>query len=282
MAASVRQKGSDRVRRTDRQAIAEIAGSDTKFTALKDLARRHLPDPASLDSQLAKLDDPAAVKGARSVLERKVRLLFGMMKSVPDRARLMRDEKLVSRWFYHFRLSSGSGLGWPAAGLAVLLGLMGMWQPDIAALEPAYYAWRAAKANTSAADQFRAREHLTALVSEEKRGAATAKRLGLLRRDPGLPMDRVDLILRALVEPGAAGGHTPDIAGAMFAALHAGNIDTRRRVHDALQAMASACKIEILADLKAWKPTESDSDAQLEVMAARWRQAWAATTCQSA
>ena len=278
---AVRRGRDAKQRRTEDAIIVSIAADDAKLNKFVELARGRLPDAASVDDQLREIEATSQRHGARFAAERKVRLLFGLMLSVPDRYRLMLREGIIGWWQFSFRLfgDAGSSMAWLAAFVPVVAvaALLGWGGPFARSLEPSYYVWRIGKANATSADQYRSRRHLAALVADPRRGTETLSALGVVLRHPTLPMDRVDLILQTLLEAYSTGVGTT--VGTMVDALHAGNVDTRRRVHDALLPLAQSCKTAVPAELVAWKPAGGDTPSVLEGHIARWKVFWDAGPC---
>jgi hypothetical protein len=280
--AQVVRRGRDtKQRRIEDRIIAGIAADDEKLRKFIALARGRLPDAESVDTQLEALNSKVQFQGVKFVTERKVRLLLGLMLSVPDRYRLMYQESIIGWWEFRFRLfgDAGSSMAWLAAALPVLalLGLFYWGGPYLRAVEPRYYLWRVAKANATPADLYRSRLHLASLIGDENRGTGTLRGLGVVLRNPTLPMDRVDLILQTMLEAYSAG--VEQTVETMVATLHASNVDTRRRVHDALLPMAASCATKTPASLLDWKPAGGDSAAVLETNIEQWKAYWASRPC---
>lgn len=101
---------------------------------------------------------------------------------------------------------------------------------------------------------------------------ATDRLIYLLQR-PGLPMERVDLVLQTLLESRTQSPNR-DLPRKLVRALRAGSLDARTRINDALAFRASSCPADIASTLKDWKPTERDSSTTLEEKIGGWNSYW--------
>ena len=275
--ASVRESTNRREREAENVAIAGLAVDDRKFETFKELALAHSLDKEAMDAALAKIPSLSASQTTRTVRETAIRTVYGMMLPVEGFGQLMRDRHLMGSDDILARMRKYIGYGWPQLAIIAAILTVAVVKKDD--LKPDYLVWRIGKTNTSAADQHRFREdYVYEVLLKSGSGDKAVELLARLLRDPGLTMDRTEQVLLVLGEAGGAGYQTPDIAKAMIAALYVANIDVRRRSHEALTALAIACKVELVAAPAAWKSTDAVSAPDLESKISQWRSTWAPFT----
>ena len=94
-----------------------------------------------------------------------------------------------------------------------------------------------------------------------------------LAQRPGLPMERVDLLLQTLLETHPRGAKNA-LGAKLLPALRAESVDARARVHDALVFLSKGCKNPADAGLQGWKTTDHDSSTALEEKINAWAGYW--------
>ena len=110
----------------------------------------------------------------------------------------------------------------------------------------------------------------------ERDGALKQKatdRLIYLVQKPGLPMERVDLVLQTLLES-VTRSPNKDLPSKLVQALRGASLDARTRVKDALVFLAASCAKPPDSALVEWKPTERDSSTTLEQKIRGWNHHW--------
>lgn len=276
----------DRRRRSDEDSIiADIASTDAKYQKFKDYAQSHVPDQEGVRAVLASVQSEPASTGRHLDRETEIRRLYGFMMPFPalvdhvgKQHRRLNKRQVAWRWLAQHAAK------FVIAAIVLMLG-GGIYAKEY--LRPVYILWRVGKANATAADQYRAREHIAELLRAKTDDAADVKRakdmvesLGPLLRDPSLPMDRVDQILPILVRAGADGYWTRDIACVMIAALAVENSDIRRRVNGSLIAMAAVRSTGVPEELKTGNGVEAISLSEREARIQKWRRFWDTGKCE--
>lgn len=279
IAKLVRDHDAQRRRRLADRIIAEIGDDTAKIGKLEELARKYAPDVKVLEAQLKAIHDSADARGPAAAAEAKVRTLYNVILAVPDGHNALLAAGVISQplyWIYVRRLDSAIKLALIALAL-VAIGIAGYLhvRRDMAAKWAIYYTWRLGKTNSSASDQFRARQNLSKLLQGNAQDirTLTMQRLANLIEQPALPMPRVELALSILLQSSNAAdpGQVPKV---LVQALRASSVDARTRVNDALKFMAESCKKPVTSELAGWKPSDGDSTASLERQIRRWTDYW--------
>jgi hypothetical protein len=276
-----------RDRREEDRLIRTIARTDGAVERLIDVARQRLPAPDVLDAQLGRVSPQGPADASPFVLEQRARIVMGLLLQIPDRDRLVREAGILPAWRYWiWAAQSYARLGgvYYRTLYALLLGILILLGPEWGSPTLDYHIWRVGKANATPADQFRAREWLVGTLTRAGPEAVVlwpqpdpptaARALGRELRRPGLSADRVDLILQILLEARATIRDPRPIDAVLVDALHAGNVDTRRRINDALLTLAKATSRPLPEDLSGWKAAESDAAASLEQRIIAWQRFW--------
>jgi len=217
--------------RLDERVIGAIVNDPQRFEALEALAMSRSPDMQNLQSQLTAINQTGANRGEAALLERKARLLYGVLVAIPDGYFLMKSKGIISPslyWFYLKRI--GTFFQSTVAFLfliAIIFSTVWYFDPDYEADLARYYVWRISKTNSTSYDQFRARQRLLNLMNDPTVAArASGDLAGLLRR-PGFPMDRVDLVLQTVLESNARPPNKTAVPLRLVEALRSGNVDAR-------------------------------------------------------
>jgi hypothetical protein len=264
------------------RVVASVAEDPKRLVALQELAERFTTDVAVLRQQLerAAVDATGATRGPAAVLEERTRVLYGILIAVPDGHYLMKEKEIISPglyWFYVRGLNSIIKIvGVVTVAIAVILANILYFYPKANEYLTTYYVWRVGKTSATSLDQFRARQHLLVLMRDQdpdiKQSATT--QLAMLVRQPGLPMERVDLALQVLLENRGLFPGKLELPPLLVQSLRSISVDARMRVNDALKFLADYCKDAPGDDLSGWKPNEGDSTAKLEMKIKTWEEYW--------
>lgn len=280
VAKVVLDRGAQNQLRLAEKIIAEIVDVPERYNALEAFALGRSSDVAALRAALDDIDK-AEASGESDKLEKKTRHLYGLVLSIPDVHYLLKNKKIIGDRFYwcHIkRMAQVSQLAVVAilvVGVSVKFGVP--YYPDYREVPATYHVWRLGKTNSSSVDQYRSRRRLVALMehSPTLKEKATDQLIYLVQR-PGLPMERVDLVLQTLLESRTRSPNG-DLPRKLVQALRSGGLDARTRIHDALVFLASSCPGGIATELKEWKPTERDSSTTLEEKISVWNRYWTDT-----
>lgn len=276
---SVLDREANEQRRLADLVVAYVAEDQARFTALRAVATSRSADVPAVEQALVAIDQlPGIGDGDR--LERKARLLYGLMLSVPDYQYLLREKGVISNamyWTRFKRIPKVVGtLAVIVASIALAILVVRAAYPDYQYSSVNYYSWRLQKPNSTATDQWRSRRALLTLVDTDAtmKARATERLIYALQR-PGLAIERVDLIVQILLES-RHGQIDPKFARELVVALRASSLDARLRINDALKFLAKACAEKLDDQLDGWKPTDRESSTLLEDAIVRWDRKWMA------
>lgn len=291
IAQSANSRIDARLRRDEDRMVRTISREQALVDKLIEVARLRHPDQSVIDSQVARIAGPTAAEMPTFVRERVARIVLALMLSISDRDRVLRDAGVIPRWKHWFwSFCSYSRVGGTYYLLLYPLALLLLIAQDTRNPAVEYYVWRIGKPHATASDQFRSRTNLVELLTSRWAGdylgipkgtprdpsesTYTARALGRLLCEPGLPPERGDLILQTLLEARSAGAEHHMIDQTLVDALHAGNPDMRRRLNDALITLAKAVGPGLPKALEEWDPTKVESIALLEQRIGEWRAFW--------
>jgi hypothetical protein len=274
----VLERGARDQLRLAEKIITEIVGNEVRYRNLEALA---LARSSNIDEVRARLAEIDAVTGSGLAdrQEKKTRYLYGVLLAVPDIHQLLRSKSIISSNFYlrHVKRLPQLAVASTAAIVLVALSAALLWlrYPDYREIAGSYHVWRLGKANNTSIDQYRSRRELVLLMEHDAKlhDKATDELIHLVQR-PGLPMDRVDLILQTLLESRRAEPRQDRLAIKLVQALRATSVDARSRVQDALIFLSTSCNAELHAPLREWKPVERDSSTTLEEKIRAWKDYW--------
>jgi hypothetical protein len=170
-------------------------------------------------------------------------------------------------------------------GSMILIFGFGLWAGIYYTTRPSfsvgYYGWRFTKSNSSESDRFRARENLRRAVVDPDIGKKTYEQLARIIRSPGLPVQRVDMLLQVLLQARNQKYHDALLCSELIDDLRVDSVDARSRVHQTLEFLALKRDPHFKdneKELDAWNPSKGDSIVSLEDWINRWR----AFFCQTA
>lgn len=274
-----KQRDRAQMRRVER-IVAAIVQDDKRYADLEALAKIRSPDVKALEDQLAAIDAASQNRGEQDVLERKTRALYAVMVAVPDGHYLMKRKNIIDWRLYWLDVLGVRSILRYLVGMAIVLALIAasVWaaQPDYREVAAMYYTWRFSKTNSSSVDQFRARRQLLSQMADRTVRRRATERLATLLRRPGLPMERIDLILETLLESRLQPEGNPALPALLAQSLRASSVDARTRIDDVLKFLAKSCDTDFDESKWAWKPNEGDSTATLEIKIEQWEQYWVA------
>ncbi|MGH9891157.1 MAG: hypothetical protein ACREA0_04080 [bacterium] len=277
IAKVVLERGAQNQLRLAERIIAEIIEVPERYQALEAFASGRSSDIAALRAALADIDN-AQASGESDKLEKKTRHLYGLILSIPDVHYLLKNKKIISDRFYWFQIKRMAQFFRLAVVVILVVGVSAKlavtYDPDYREVTGTYHVWRLGKTNSSSVDQYRSRRRLVALMeySPTVKEKATDQLIYLVQR-PGLPMERVDLVLQTLLESRTRSPNR-DLPPKLVQALRGGGLDARTRINDVLVFLASSCPGGIATELKDWKPTERDSSTTLEEKISGWNRYW--------
>jgi hypothetical protein len=155
----------------------------------------------------------------------------------------------------------------------------GLLGTDYGRLHAEYYLWRLGKTNSTSTDQHRARNMLVELMRNPSIEGPITAELATMLREPGLQIERVDLILRTLLEAYTKGIGNPTMPTLLVHSLRGSSVDARTRINDVLKYLAGQCSTKF-DEGSSWKPGDADSTTLLEERIKKWADFWA-KSCQS-
>lgn len=277
VAKAALERGARNQRRLAEKVIVEIMKEQARYDALQALALDRSSEIKAVQDALAQIDGAAGL-GAGDKREKKTRYLYGIVLSVPDVDYFLRNKNIVDGWFYWMHIRRyGQLIPLVLVIVAIVLALTYLLYTSYSSRDVGvtYHSWRVGKTNSSGVDQYRSRRELAMIMagSAEHRRQAVDKLIYLVQR-PGLPMERVDLVLQTLLEahPVSAKSELPP---KLIQGLRVNSLDARTRIHDALVFLATPCSGKPDPALKDWKPTEKDSSTMLEEKITAWSAYWA-------
>ena len=281
VAKAVLERGARNQQRLAEKIITEIIEVPERYAKLEALATARSSDSAALLAALDEIDKVVG-SGEADKLEKKTRYLYGLLLSVPDIHEILKNKKIISDNFYLLQIRR-LALIVPLALVVIaivgaLVTLVFTYYPDYREIAITYNVWRLGKTNSASVDQFRSRRRLVTIMehSAALKEKATDQLIYLLQR-PGLPMERVDLVLQTLLESRTRSPDN-DLPRKLVQALRGSSLDARTRINDVLVFLSSTCSSESEKALKEWKPTERDSSTTLEEKISSWTHYWT-TTC---
>lgn len=274
--------------------VSSVLKQNDRYQLLENMAVNASSDVTALRTRLAAIDSaaaavpgvqPAAVAEARQkqLLEDKTRLLFTELVKVPDAFYRMKSKGIITWPVYLLDVKGMRRLLYALAALvpaAIVLALV--WSlviPDPGTLRSDYYVWRLIKTNATSIEQNRARSNLLVLMSAKDspvREPATRNMAQALRQ-PGLPVERIDLLLQSLLESRVDGDIS--LPKRLVASLRSASVDARTRINDVLKHLAAGlCATEFDEKGKVWKPSDGDATVSLELRIKAWSDYW--STCK--
>jgi hypothetical protein len=273
-----RQRDRSQMRLVER-VVAAIVEDTKRYADLEALAKIRSPDVKALEDQLAAIDAASQNRGGQDVLERKTRVLYAVMVAVPDGHYLMKRKNIIDWRVYWLDVLGVRSILRYVGGMSVVLAAIatGLWtaHPEYREVAASYYTWRISKTNSSSVDQFRARRQLLSQMADRAVRRRATERLATLLRRPGLPMERVDLILETLLESRLAPQGNPELPALLAQSLRASSVDARTRIDDVLRFLAKSCDPGFDETKWIWKANEGDSTATLEIKIEQWEHYWA-------
>lgn len=284
--------------------VSSVIADDSRYAPLESLAMRFSPDAPALRARLAAIGatatpaaaanpaapiapvtPPAAATNAataaqqREILEDKTRLLFTELVKVPDAFYLMKTRNIITEQTYLLdvrgvrRVVQYIMVAVPVIIALIVLGLS--VEPDFNILRANYYTWRLVKTNATSIEQNRARFNLVALMGDSAptRDAAT-QNIAQVLRQPGLPVERIDLLLQSLLESRNSADGNVRLPRRLVASLRSASVDVRTRINDVLKHLAeTTCATKFVED-KVWKPSDGDATVSLETRIKTWTDYW--------
>jgi hypothetical protein len=231
-------------------------------------------DVPALEKQLTELDQ-VGIADTSVLLEKKARIIYLYLSGAPDFVETLTGNKelMKGRRWYSPIFRTKIVVGVMIFLFVVLLGL-GIYIVTRPSLAVTYYGWRISKMNNSERDRFRARENLRQFLRDPKLGEQTYQYLARAVRLPGLPVERVDMILQLLLQARDRQDHPKLICAELIDDLRVDSVDARSRVHQTLLFLASKRDPQFKQnqkELDGWNPSKGDAVASLEEWIGRWR-----------
>lgn len=282
--------------------VSSIIADNARYAPLEGLATRFSPDAAALRAKLAAISaagapvnaaapappvnavPPAPVNAAapaptKEVLEDKTRLLFTELVKVPDAFYLMRSRNIISKRVYWLDVKGVRRLGQYLMVLALLTFVLALaWplvKPEFANLPSNYYVWRLIKTNATPIEQNRARSSLLALMRDNPSiKDTTTQNIAQLLRQPGLPVERIDLLLQSLLESRSGPDGNNILPAQLVTSLRSASVDVRTRINDVLKHLAATTCATKFTEDNVWKPSDGDATVSLETRIKTWADYW--------
>jgi len=266
---------------------AAAAGPDAAATAATTnpslaVAVAAAADPAAVPAPAEAT--PAATNGAataqsREVLEDKTRLLFTELVKVPDAFYLMRSRGIITKRIYWLDVMGMRRVGQYLVVLVLLVvALAIIWplvRPTFANIRSDYYVWRLVKTNATQIEQSRARFNLLTLMHDNaSTREAVTENIAQVLRQPGLSIERIDLLLQSLLESRNAPDGNAGLPLHLVLSLRSASVDARTRINDVLKYLAETSCATKFAEENVWKPSDGDATVSLESRIEIWTNFW--------
>jgi hypothetical protein len=256
--------------------VKRMIESDAMLKQMQELAESAARESTKLKEQLANLDR-LNLPDKKLLNERKARAIYLRLSTMPDFIEIVsRNKQWMGKWWRSPIRQ--------AQGIAILVALLlagvfygGAWwatQPKVTLM---YHVWRLGKPDNSARDRGRAMEHLGVFLQDTNFGSMAYQSLTRAIHTPGLPAERVDLLLQLVLQASTQPYHDTLLCRHLIEALHVENVDARARVHQALIYLAEKRDTKDgqfkakERDLANWNPTAGDSVPNLEKRVDQWR-----------
>jgi hypothetical protein len=254
--------------------VAQMRADKEVFDEVLNLAKSAVADVAALEKQLNDLES-AGTTDSSLLLQKKARLIYLHLSGTPDFVRsLTKSEKVMKGRFWKSPIFQTRAV----VGLMIFVFAAGLLAAVYLTTRPSfsirYYGWRLTKPNSSEADRFRARENLRRSVVDSDMGMRTYQCLARLLRSPGLPVQRVDMLLQVLLQGRNQKYHNAMLCSELIDDLRVDSVDARSRVHQTLEFLALKIDPRFKdnqKELDQWNPSKGDSIVSVEDWINRWR-----------
>lgn len=208
-------------------------------------------------------------------------MLFTELVNVPDVFYLMKNRNIITKRVYLLEVKGARRVVQYVGGFCVLIVVLVAVErainPNINNLLSSYYIWRLVKTNATSIEQNRARSNVLALMNNDKSTRETAtQNMAQVLRQPGLPVERIDLLLQSLLESRGAPGGNAGLPTQLVASLRSASVDARTRINDVLKHLSeAACSAKFSEEKdKIWKPSDGDATVSLETRIKAWSDYW--------
>jgi len=256
-----------------RAVVGHIATNKDRFDEVRTLALNYAESPASVNKELAATQDPT--ERAQIVYD----YATSSSESLKPLSSAVKEWKLPN-------VTSPYTVAWRWMSAYIVIGLLVLVAVAIAVFGNRgnrwFLDWRLQQPGASSVDLLRTRRSLgNFLASDDAVAHAMRVRLADTLQRPDLDMNRVDEILRLLLEhrgtPGSA--RFQEVATLLVDHLRTPSVDVRARVQHSLLLLSEEVQApddaeHELAKLKEWKPLTSDSPIDLERHWRAWRKWW--------
>jgi hypothetical protein len=260
-------------RRFEDFVVARMRSDKNVFNEVLGLAKSAVVDVAPLEKQLKDLD--AGTSDGSLLLEKRARLIYLYLSGTPDFVRsLTKSKNVMKGQFWRspiFQTRAVVVLMIFVFGAGLSAAVYFTTRPSFSV---SYYGWRLTKRSSSESDRFRARENLRRSVVDSDFGKKTYQQLTRRLRSPGLPVERVDMLLQVLLQARDQKYHDAMLCRELIDDLRVDSVDARSRVHQTLAFLALKIDPHFKdnqKELDGWNPSKGDSIVSLEDWINRWR-----------
>ena len=271
---SVTKSAARNDKRFEDFVVAQMRSDKAVFDEVLGLAKGAVVDVAALEKQLNDLDSAGNTDSSLR-LQKKAQLIYLYLSGTPDFVRLLtKNKKVMKGRFWKspiFQTRIVVGLMVFVFGAGLLAAVYFTTRPSFSV---GYYGWRLTKQNSSQSDRSRARENLRRSVVDSDLGKKTYQQITRILRSPGLPVERVDMLLQVLLQARGQRYHDAMLCGELIDDLRVDSVDARSRVHQTLEFLALKIDPHFKdnqKELDGWNPSKGDSIVSLEDWIDRWR-----------
>ncbi|MCW5554508.1 MAG: hypothetical protein KIS67_20410 [Verrucomicrobiae bacterium] len=244
------------------------------FDEVLGLAKSGGSDSAALDDQLKDLDG-AGISDSSLLLEKRARLIYLYLSAMPDfLATLTGNRKVMGKRIWNSPIIRTRVVVCVMIVLFCSLISTGIYVFTRPTVAIAYHTWRIGKPNNSERDRFRARENLLPYLHDAQLGPDAYQSLARAIRSPGLPIERVDLVLQLLLQARDQQFHQDMLCNHLVNNLRVESVDARSRIQQTLVFLAEKRDPQFKQNQKAlagWNPTNGDSVTSLEDWIGQWK-----------
>ena len=260
--------------------VGRMRSDKDVYQEVLDLTKSSVTDLQALQKQLKDLDSAGDAADAETTdsslrLERKARVIYLHLSGTPDfLAKLTKCEDVMKRQFWKSPIFQTRAV----VGLMIFIFVCGLFAAVYIVNRPSfssdYYGWRLTKTNSSESDRCRAKENLRRSIVDPTIGVKTYEELTRRLRSPGLPVERVNIILQMLLHARDQKYHHAMVCKDLIDDLRVDSVDARSRVHQTLEYLAKKIDPHFKDDQKeldGWNPSKGDSVVSLEEWIDRWK-----------
>jgi hypothetical protein len=263
--------------RYDGKAIQQLASDPAFYDKIQKTVLNHSADPAKIQAALDEFNKWKPPLDDAGVLERKASYLYYALKSLPevDSDRLFLDGGIIDKFDYYLYAREWSSKLFVLSVIAVLTVGIAFWVRSgmpLKEYEARYYLWRFQKVNATAADRFRAIQHLEKGLQQPdpKYREVVRQELTSRLRFELLPLETADRILKLLLHQSLLASDR--LLDELADSLRTDNSDLRVRTQKELVYIGDQRGLPVPPELRGWKPGKEDALVCIDTVANTWVQ----------